>query len=66
MKTMKYEISLLDRSTKFSLWQVKMCIVLTQMDLDDASLGLDKMSSSWTKDEKQRKDRKALSKIHLH
>ena len=36
------------------------------MDLDDALLGFDKMPSSWTKEEKQRKDRKTLSHIHLH
>ena len=41
MATMKYEIPLLDRSTRFSLWQVNMCDVLMQMDLDDALLGFD-------------------------
>ena len=40
--------------------------MLLQMDLDDALLGFDKMSSSWTTEEKQRMDRKALSQIHLH
>ena len=49
MATMKYEILLLDYSTRFSLWQVKMCDVLAQMDLDDALLGIDKMSSSVSK-----------------
>ena len=34
MATMKYEIPLLDHSTKFSLLQVKMRVVLAQMDLD--------------------------------
>ena len=48
MATMTNEIPLLDSSTKFSLWQVKMHAMLAQMDLDDALLGLDKMSSSWT------------------
>ena len=43
MENMKYEIPLLDRSTKFSLLQVKMRVVLAQMDLDDALLGIDKM-----------------------
>ena len=66
MTTMKYEMPLLDRSTRFSLWQVKMRVVLAHMDLDEALLGLDKMSSSLTKEEKERKDRKALSQIHLH
>ena len=66
MATMKFKIPLLDHNTKFSLWQVKMRFVLVQMDLDEALLGLDKMSSSLTKEEKERKDRKALSHIHLH
>ena len=43
-----------------------MRVVLAQMDLDDALLGFDKMPASWTPEEKQRKDRKALSQIHLH
>ena len=66
MATMKFEIPLLDRNTKFSLWRVKMRVVLAQMDLDEALLGLDKMPSSWTKEEKEHKDHKALSQIHLH
>ena len=61
MATMKFEIPLLDGSTRFLLWQVKMCAVLAQMDLDEALLGFDKMSSSLTKEEKERKDHKALS-----
>ena len=64
MAAMKYEIPLLDHSTRFLLWQVKMLVLLAQMDLDDALLGFDKMSSSWTKEKKQRKDRKALSQVH--
>ena len=40
--------------------------ILAKMDLDDALLGFDKMPSSWTTDEKQYRDRKALSQIHLH
>ena len=40
---MKYKILLLDHNTKFSLCQVKMCIVIAQIDLDEALLGLDKM-----------------------
>ena len=66
MATMKYEIPLLDCSTRFSLWQVKMLDVVAQMDLDDALLRIDRMSSLLTKQEKECKDRKALSQIHLH
>ena len=61
MVTMKFEIPLLDHSSRFLLWQGKMHIVLAQMDLDEALLGLDKVPSSSTKKEKERKDCKALS-----
>ncbi|PHT46325.1 Nuclear transcription factor Y subunit C-4 [Capsicum baccatum] len=66
MATMKYDILLLDHNIKFSLWQVKMRDVLAQMDLEEALLGFDKMPSSWTDEDKWRKDQKALSQIHLH
>ncbi|GJU42381.1 putative polyprotein [Tanacetum coccineum] len=66
MASFKYDLPLLDRDSGFSLWQVKMRALLAQMDLDDALLGHDKMPSSWTRDDKKRKDRKALSHIHLH
>ena len=66
METMKFKIPLLDHSTIFSLWQVKIRVVLAQMDLNEALLGLGKMSSLLTKEEKERKDDKALSQIHLH
>ncbi|KAG8498791.1 hypothetical protein CXB51_005139 [Gossypium anomalum] len=36
------------------------------MDLEDALLGIDKMPSTLTDEEKKRKDRKALTQIHLH
>ncbi|KAJ1273039.1 hypothetical protein BS78_06G249600 [Paspalum vaginatum] len=63
---MKYDIPLLDYDIRFSLWQVKMRAVLSQADLDDA---LDKFGNKDTKnwsDEEKRRDRKALSQIHLH
>ncbi|KAG8479138.1 hypothetical protein CXB51_029778 [Gossypium anomalum] len=40
--------------------------VLAQMDLEDALLGIDKMPSTLTDKEKKRKDRKALTQLHLH
>ena len=40
--------------------------ILAQMDLDDTLLGFDKMPVSWSPEEKQCKDCKALSQIHLH
>ena len=60
MATMKYEIPLLDCSTEFLLWKVKMHAVLVKMDLDDALPGLDKMSSLWIGEEKQCKYHKVL------
>ncbi|KAG8482658.1 hypothetical protein CXB51_023976 [Gossypium anomalum] len=66
MASLKYEISLLDRNTRFALWQIKMQAVLAQMDLEDALLGIDKMPSTLTDEEKKRKDRKALTQLHLH
>ncbi|KAG8498774.1 hypothetical protein CXB51_005214 [Gossypium anomalum] len=66
MASLKYEILLLDRNTRFALWQIKMQAVLTQMDLEDALLGIDKMPSTLTDKEKKRKDRKALTQLHLY
>ena len=43
-----------------------MGVILDQMDLDNALLDFDKMPLSWTKEDKQHKDHKALSHIHLH
>jgi len=66
MVLLKYNIPLLNRNIRFSLWQVKMLAILAQIDLYDALLGFEKMSQLWSFEEKQRKDRKALSQIHLH
>lgn len=66
MNSLKYEISLLDRNTRFSLWQVKVRAVLAQMNLDDVLLGFDRMPANLSMEEKQRKDRKALAQIQLH
>ena len=66
MAAMKYDLPPLDHDTRFALWQVKMRALLTQAEVDDAleKFG-NKDSKSWTEEEK-RKDRKALSHIHLH
>ena len=48
MASMKYDILLLDRNTRFTLWQVKMRAILTHVDLEEALLGCNKMPSSWT------------------
>ena len=66
MATMKYDIPLFDRSAKFSLLQIKMRAIFVQMGLDDAFLGIEKMLSSLKTEEKQRKDKKTLSQIHMH
>jgi hypothetical protein len=66
MSSVKYDLPLLDWDTRFSLWQVKMRAVLSQTNLDDALDGFGKKNvKTWT-DEERRKDRKALSHIHLH
>jgi len=66
MSSIKYDISLLDRNTRFPLWQVKMRDILIQMDLHKALLGFEKMPASWDEEEKEMKDLKALSQIRLH
>ncbi|KAG8489524.1 hypothetical protein CXB51_017540 [Gossypium anomalum] len=60
MTYLKYEISLLDRNTRFALWQIKMQAVLAQMDLEDALLGIDKMPSTLT-DEDVMKEKTATT-----
>ena len=66
MASLKYDIPLLDRSTRFTLWQVKIRAVLAQMELDDCILEFEQMPASWIDDVKRRKDRKVLTQIHLH
>ena len=61
MASLKYDIPLLDRSTRFTLWQVKIRAILAQIELDDYILGFDQMPGSWTDDVKRRKDHKALT-----
>ncbi|KAG8472574.1 hypothetical protein CXB51_034372 [Gossypium anomalum] len=56
MASLKYEIPLLGRNTRFALWQIKMQAVLAQMDLEDALVGIDKMPSTLTDEEKKRCD----------
>ncbi|KAG8483161.1 hypothetical protein CXB51_022138 [Gossypium anomalum] len=63
---MKYDISLLDRNTRFLLWQIKIQIVLAQMDLEDALVGVDKMPSTLMEEEEKCKDRNVLTQLHLH
>jgi hypothetical protein len=66
MATMKYDLPLLDRDTRFSLWQVKMRALLAQADYED---GLDSFGNNhfaeWTNEEKI-KDRKAMSQTIIY
>ncbi|KAG8488139.1 hypothetical protein CXB51_018349 [Gossypium anomalum] len=66
MASLKYEISLLNRNTRFALWQIKIQAVLAQMDLEDALLGIDKVPSTLTDEEKkrcnEREDRRCIMK----
>jgi len=66
MASLKFDLPLLDYNTRFSLWQVKMRAVLAHPDLDDALDGFNKKDAKTWTDEEKRKDRKALSLIHLH
>ncbi|KAG8482465.1 hypothetical protein CXB51_024471 [Gossypium anomalum] len=66
MASLKYEIPLLDRNTRFTLWHIKTQAVLEQMDLKNALLGIDKMPSTLTDAEKKRKNRTTLTQLHLH
>ncbi|KAG8500899.1 hypothetical protein CXB51_002904 [Gossypium anomalum] len=43
-----------------------MQVVLAQIDLEDALLGIDKMPSTLTNEEKKPKDRKSLTQLHLY
>ncbi|KAG8488750.1 hypothetical protein CXB51_016632 [Gossypium anomalum] len=54
--SLKYEIPLLDHNTRFALWQIKMQVVLAQIDLEDALLGIDKMHSTLTEEEKNHRN----------
>jgi hypothetical protein len=66
ISSVKYDLPLLDRDTRFLLWQVKIRAVLSQTDLDDALDDFGKNNvKTWT-DEERCKDHKTLSHIHLH
>ncbi|PPS13516.1 hypothetical protein GOBAR_AA07069 [Gossypium barbadense] len=54
MTTLKYDIPLLDRNTRFKLWHIKIQAVLVQIDLEDALLGIDKILSTLMEREKKR------------
>ncbi|KAJ9548963.1 hypothetical protein OSB04_021506 [Centaurea solstitialis] len=66
MSSMKFDIPKLDRNTRFPLWQVQMRDVLIQLELDEALLGVEKMPTTLSPEEKIKKDLKAQSQIRLH
>src|SRR6185295_8247465 len=67
MASMKYDLSMLDYNTRFSLCQVKMRAILAQTnDLDEALEKFGKKKKDEWTDEEKRKERKALSLIQLH
>lgn len=54
MASLKYDLPLLDRDTRFSLWQVKMRAVLAHTDLDDALDHFDgKVTTDWSDNERR-------------
>ena len=66
MASMKYDFRLLDHDIRFTLWQVKMRVLLAQTDYDEALVSFGKNRIEDLTDEEKRIDRKALSKIQLH
>ena len=64
MASMKYDLPMLDYKTRFSLWQVKIRVILAQTnDFDEALEKFGKKKKDEWTDEKKRKDRKTLSLI---
>lgn len=66
---MKYDILLLDQNAKFWLRQIKIRVVLKQMDLGNTLLGFEKCPQIITKTKtkrKQHENQNALSQIHLY
>lgn len=61
----RIDLAPLTSTTKFNLWQVKMESILISLDLEEAILGVDKITG--TNDvEKKKKDAKALAQVRLH
>ena len=61
----RFEIEKFDRNVSFGIWQVKMRAILTQQGLQKALLGVQKMSSNLSEEEKQDLDERALAVIQL-
>ena len=66
MSTMKFDLPLLERDTRYSLWKLKMRDVLVQQNLHKCILGRAFMHASWTDEDIELNDLKAQSLIRLH
>ncbi|KAJ9537531.1 hypothetical protein OSB04_030264 [Centaurea solstitialis] len=63
---MKFDLPLLERDTRYSLWKMKMRDVLIQQSLHKCILGRAFMPGSWSDEERELNDLKAQSLIRLH
>ncbi|KAI3772590.1 hypothetical protein L6452_03780 [Arctium lappa] len=66
MLTMKIDLPLLDRNTRFPFWKIKMRDVLIQMGLHWCIEGRDAMPDAWNEELKDYNDLRALSQFRLH
>ena len=66
MSTMKFDLPLLERDTRYSLWKIKMRDVLVQKNLHKCISGRAFMPASWTDADIELNDLKAQSLIRLH
>ncbi|XP_039025197.1 uncharacterized protein LOC120158420 [Hibiscus syriacus] len=65
MTIIKYDIPLLDRNTRFSLWHVKIRDVLAQLDLNDAIEGFDEKPVNNGRMRKNVRMKSLTNKLHL-
>ncbi|KAJ9560945.1 LOW QUALITY PROTEIN: hypothetical protein OSB04_006105 [Centaurea solstitialis] len=66
MSTMKFDLPLLERDTRYPLWKIKMRDVLIQQSLHKCILGRAFMPGAWSEEDKELNDLKAQSLIRLH
>ncbi|KAJ9542762.1 hypothetical protein OSB04_029268 [Centaurea solstitialis] len=66
MSTMKFDLPLLERDTRYTLWKIKMRNVLIQQSLHKCILGRAFMPDAWSEEDKELNDLKAQSLIRLH
>ncbi|KAJ9555726.1 hypothetical protein OSB04_010340 [Centaurea solstitialis] len=66
MSTMKFDLPLLERDTRYPLWKIKMRDILIQQSLHKCILGRAFMPGAWSEEDKELNDLKAQSLIRLH